>query len=194
MVTESTSTYCHTLVATKVRMKVLNTSAGFWGFMRPRRRGEKTKLPHRRIVFPLKFRKCPSSWGSAVGFSPSHFCCELMFTVNLSTFLETFFRLWNQDRRSRSLLPWSRWSPFKVGIVVHILCVFPKYMISLRNSRVTVIVSIIFVMIAILLLSSPRGDTRRTDIEAEMEVFHSIPSCKDVSARVSTEILVVTGI
>jgi len=63
-----------------------------------------------------------------------------------------------------------------------------------HSSRVTAIVSIIFVMIAILLLSSPRGDTRRTDIEAEIEVFHSIPFCKDMSARLSTEILVVTGI
>lgn len=40
-----------------------------------------------------------------------------------------------------------------------------------HSSRVTVIVSIIFVMIAILLLSSPRGDTRRTDIEAEIEGY-----------------------
>ena len=74
----------------------------------------------------LKFRKCPLSWASAVGFSPSHFCCELMFIVNLSTVLEIFFLLWNQDRRIRSLLPWSRWSPFKVGIVVHVVCVSPK--------------------------------------------------------------------
>lgn len=142
----------------------------------------------------LKFRKCPLSWASAVGFSPSYFCCELMmFIVNLSTFSKLSFvfgtrigavalcYLGQGGRHSRS-----------VSCTLYVFS--RKYMISLRYSRVTVIVSIIFVMIAILLLSSPRGDTRRTDIEAEIEVFHSIPFCEDVSARVSTKILVVTGI
>jgi hypothetical protein len=39
------------------------------------------------------------------------------------------------------------------------------------NSRATAVVSALFVLVVILLFSSPRGDTQRSDIEAEIEVF-----------------------
>lgn len=39
------------------------------------------------------------------------------------------------------------------------------------SSRATAVVSALFVLVVILLFSSPRGDTQRSDIEAEIEGY-----------------------
>jgi len=46
-----------------------------------------------------------------------------------------------------------------------------KMLPCFMNSRATAVVSALFVLVVILLFSSPRGDTQRSDIEAEIEVF-----------------------